>query len=300
MPVSEYIVVSARKTAQSNMSPEHWDSWWDGKEPLFEYDDIVLDRLICNLTPPGGSIVEAGCGLGRWVEFLRKKGFACTGAENSVGAISTARHLFPKAKFIQCNVTNLEFASDESIDTYLSWGVLEHFREGPQRALAEAFRIVKPGGMLIATIPNHSGYRRIARPFSMLRNVLKAQPFIQRLAGKPESQSIWFEYHYTADEFAAVLGQSGFLPLRVIPVFNTHGIHMASRIFRRSQTVLELNRFGLMVERFVSKYCPSFFAHMNLYVAVKPHAVSACGSHLDMNGVQAELIERNNDSPKCA
>jgi len=261
------------------MSPANWDNWWDGKRPLFEYDDIFLDHFICALTPVGGEILEAGCGLGRWVELLRKKGYSCTGAETSEVAITKAQHLFPKCKFLKYDIANLEFAASDSIDTYLSWGVFEHFREGPAKPLSEAFRVLKPGGILIATIPNYSGYRRAIRLFTRVRDYLKSKPLIQRLAGKPPSQSVWFEYQYTSEEFMSILSTSGFLPLNTIPLFVKHGVHMASSFLGASKTSIELNYWGSLVESFVKKHYPSLFAHMNLYIVIKPYAKSTCKNY---------------------
>ena len=42
---------------------------------------------------------------------------------------------------------------DSSISGYLSFGVIEHFIEGPHEALAEAFRVLRPGGIAIITTP---------------------------------------------------------------------------------------------------------------------------------------------------
>ena len=286
MPVSEYILVPIETiSASDRMSPENWDGWWADKRPRFEYDDIVLDRLICSLTPARGDILEAGCGLGRWVELLRNKGYSCTGVETSEAAIGRALHLFPKCKFLKCDIVNLHFAPNDSIDTYLSWGVLEHFREGPEKPLAEALRALRPGGILIATIPNYSVYRRLTRPFSALRDYLKSKPLIQRIAGKPPSQSTWFEYQYTSTEFTRVLSASGFLPLNNIPLFIRHGVRMASRFFGAAPTSIALNYCGALVESLTKKHCPAFFAHMNLFIAMKAYGKSACKDYTDLNNI---------------
>src|SRR5476651_1728601 len=161
MPVSEYILVPIEGRGPANaMSSEHWDGWWEGKLPSFEYDDAILEQTISRLTPKEGKILEGGCGQGRWVELLCALGYACVGVESSEQALAAARKLFPLRSFYYGDITNLDFVADGEYDTYLSWGVFEHFPDGPSKPLREAYRILKPGGMLIATIPNYSIYRR--------------------------------------------------------------------------------------------------------------------------------------------
>lgn len=272
MPASQYILAPIENSGSDlhQVSPEQWDSWWDGKRPRFEYDDIILDKMICALTPPGGKVLEAGCGLGRWVNLLRKKGFCCSGVESSAVAYSAACKLYPESKFVRCDITKLEHIPSNTLDTYLSWGVFEHFRDGPAVPLREALRVLKPGGVMLATIPNYSIFRRLVRPYTKARNYLKSFSLLQKMVGKKRSNVVWFEYQYTPVEFTDCLTSVGFLPLSVIPIFHRHGIHMASRILRKSNTEMKLNFLGDILEQWSKRHSPNLFAHMNLFVAVKP------------------------------
>ncbi|HCG73391.1 MAG TPA: 3-demethylubiquinone-9 3-O-methyltransferase, partial [Nitrospina sp.] len=36
---------------------------------------------------------------------------------------------------------------------YLSYGVVEHFPQGPQQAILEAHRVLKPGGLIFMMVP---------------------------------------------------------------------------------------------------------------------------------------------------
>jgi hypothetical protein len=54
--------------------------------------------------------------------------------------------------------------ADGSLAGYLSFGVVEHFREGPFVVLTEAFRVLRPGGVAIITTPA-PGYARRLKAF---------------------------------------------------------------------------------------------------------------------------------------
>ena len=42
---------------------------------------------------------------------------------------------------------------DNHFDAYLSLGVIEHWEEGPQQAIDEAYRVIKPGGYFFVSTP---------------------------------------------------------------------------------------------------------------------------------------------------
>jgi SAM-dependent methyltransferase len=51
-----------------------------------------------------------------------------------------------------------------TVSAYLSLGVVEHDPEGPARLLAEAHRVLAPGGRLVLSVPYLNGARRLLRP----------------------------------------------------------------------------------------------------------------------------------------
>ncbi len=50
---------------------------------------------------------------------------------------------------------------DGFFDGYLSFGVIEHFPQGQEQILAEAARVVRPGGLLLLSVPALNGYRKL-------------------------------------------------------------------------------------------------------------------------------------------
>lgn len=97
----------------------------------------------------GKPILDLGCGFG---EFMR--GF--TDEKIDVGVDINARDLFSAAKtnryknLVLADARALPF-SKNTFKTIVSISTLEHI-ENPKKTLAECYRVLKPGGVLIATI----------------------------------------------------------------------------------------------------------------------------------------------------
>jgi 2-polyprenyl-3-methyl-5-hydroxy-6-metoxy-1,4-benzoquinol methylase len=88
--------------------------------------------------------IDLGCGEGILVEEFRKKGFDIVGLDYN----------YQSPHVIRGDMTNLSFA-DETYDLALALDVIEHLSfEQQSQALAEIWRVLKPGGRAILTIPN--------------------------------------------------------------------------------------------------------------------------------------------------
>jgi SAM-dependent methyltransferase len=110
---------------------------------------------------PGREILEVGCGEGMMFD-----GSGTHPVQMDVSMTRVARAV-GKAPLLLCaDGYQLPFAS-ESFRVVLLVAVLEHTRE-PWRILAEARRVLKPGGVAIAVVPNDvtmSAGRLILRKF---------------------------------------------------------------------------------------------------------------------------------------
>lgn len=141
---------------------EVWTEDWKGfsvESEIRMWDYFGVRAHILKYTPRFGSVLEAGCGLGRYNFYLSHFGIDIIGLDFSE---ETINHLKEWSKrngynlnFITGDVKRLPF-EDNSLSGYLSFGVIEHFEEGPKIVLDEAFRVLKPGGIAIITTPNKS------------------------------------------------------------------------------------------------------------------------------------------------
>lgn len=98
----------------------------------------------------GADVLEVGCGTGvltRALAALPGVG-GVVGVDLAESLVARARELAPGLRFERADARSLPFA-DASFDVVVFDSTLSHVPE-PERALAEAFRVLRPGGLLAA------------------------------------------------------------------------------------------------------------------------------------------------------
>ena len=107
----------------------------------------------------GDVVVDAACGLGYGSHLLASLTAAgrIVGADLSEYAVDYARENFgqdrSRVEFHLSDACRLSFLEDASVDIFVSFETLEHVPE-PDALLAEAARVLKPGGRLLVSVPN--------------------------------------------------------------------------------------------------------------------------------------------------
>ncbi|GAC1436892.1 MAG: class I SAM-dependent methyltransferase [Solirubrobacteraceae bacterium] len=120
---------------------QHW--WYRGRRKVI---DEALERLTL---PPGIAILDAGCGSGRNMVELQRRG-TVTGLELADESVARARQR-GVGEVVQGSLAEMPFA-DASFDLAVSFDVIEHL-EDDLAALRELRRVVRPGGTLVLTVP---------------------------------------------------------------------------------------------------------------------------------------------------
>jgi len=95
----------------------------------------------------GKTVLDAGCGIGRYCKFIADHGGRAIGVDVSPDGLAAAHENAPEAHFIQADLTQPGFLPDASVDMALSIGVLHH-TANPAESFANVARTVKPGGRL--------------------------------------------------------------------------------------------------------------------------------------------------------
>lgn len=98
-----------------------------------------------------GPVLDVGCGRGFLLAYLQTLGYEPHGAEFSETAAWHARHKL-KLDVATGPLSQVPWA-DESFNAVVFWHSLEHFRE-PAQALAQAARLLRPGGLIAVAVPN--------------------------------------------------------------------------------------------------------------------------------------------------
>ncbi|MGN6612129.1 MAG: class I SAM-dependent methyltransferase [Angustibacter sp.] len=100
-------------------------------------------------------VLDAGCGEGYGCATVGSAATAVLGADYDAPALERARRRHGGA-FARANLVALPLA-DASIDVVLSLQVVEHIWS-PDQLLAEAARVLRPGGLLALTTPNRETF----------------------------------------------------------------------------------------------------------------------------------------------
>jgi cyclopropane fatty-acyl-phospholipid synthase-like methyltransferase len=121
--------------------------------PITVWGDIRIPNELKELVKQDNTdtILELGCGVGRFSRYLAKRGFAVTGVDFSPVAIAKARKKTEndglKPEFIVASVTNLDKVNGP-FDVAFDVGCFHCLdKDGQKKYVSEVRRILKPGGV---------------------------------------------------------------------------------------------------------------------------------------------------------
>jgi methionine biosynthesis protein MetW len=136
----------------------YYESYWSprGPNPTGQMWPELATLYEQNV-PEGARLLDIGCGDGRTSGlWLKRHGCDYVGVDISENAVQVARSLGLESARIE-DAASLPFP-DASFDAAACIEVLEHLFE-PHRAVSEALRVLRPGGVLIVTVPNIAYWR---------------------------------------------------------------------------------------------------------------------------------------------
>ncbi len=126
---------------------------WDGIRSLHVADTEVEAAIARALSGrPVGHLLDIGTGTGRMIELLGPTAASAIGVDRSPEMLRLARGKLEAAGLPQAEVRHADMyalpRADSSTDTVVLHQVL-HFADVPGAALAEAARVLRPGGRLL-------------------------------------------------------------------------------------------------------------------------------------------------------
>ena len=191
------------QSSRYDSTRQAWESIWDSASMQVELQAVRYPRSMATIhayapyLPRDSVILEAGSGLSAVILTLREMGYPVIGMDYAVNALHTSRAYDPTLTLFAGDVHALPVA-DDSLGAYLSFGVLEHFEHGMGPALKEAYRALKPGGILVLTIP----YPNIVHQLIAWR---------RRASGASTlTDDTFYESTYTRDALVRAVTDAGF------------------------------------------------------------------------------------------
>lgn len=253
-------------TINKGQNVSEWTETWSQlniESEIQMWDYFGGRPWVLKYTPRFGKVIEAGCGLGRYNFYLSSLGIDIIGLDFSEIVISnlskwSERNNF-NTQFILGNVTSLPFENN-CLGGYLSFGVIEHFIEGPSRPLAEAFRVLRPGGVAIITTPNHSWSKKLKRSISSIKR------FINFLIGKELKRLDFFQYEYSPKQLKKFIEKEG---LKVTAFSGTDFLYTFTEIGKRPVKKLERLHWYHKISKIIDKSWFKKFGAQSITISIK-------------------------------
>jgi SAM-dependent methyltransferase len=124
-----------------------------------ELDHKPLDRRLLDelavATGGRGPVCDLGCGPGHVARYLAARGADVFGVDLSPGMVAIARRLHPELRFAVGDALALELADASLAGVVALYSLIHLPRAAAPRAAAEIHRVLRPGGLLLASF--HAG-----------------------------------------------------------------------------------------------------------------------------------------------
>lgn len=137
--------------AGSELWEQHWREFADVRydRAALKWDGI-LDIIDASI--PRGAMLEAGCGLGKYLLYVQQQGGYAVGLDFATDALRRIREHRPGTPLVAADLHHLPFAAS-TFETILCFGVLEHFEQGAEEQARGLAALLRPGGSLVVTLP---------------------------------------------------------------------------------------------------------------------------------------------------
>lgn len=210
--------------------------FYDTLREAIPYKQLIQRHVELLEPAPGERVLDAGTGTGNVAERLLAAGAEVVGIDFCSEALEICRAKCPDGEFAFGDLTaRLDF-DDGSFDKVACCNVIYTLEpDGQRRAVAELYRLLKPGGKAAITVFG-LGFKALKVYATAIREQYRASGlastvgmgvrysvntarilyYVKRIKGREKSGAYTF---YTRDQLAELLRGAGFRVDRVEPVF---------------------------------------------------------------------------------
>lgn len=245
-------------------TPEFWDKHWSAADLQTVLRNSRDDRLfipaVKRYLPKESVVLEGGCGMGHIVHALQYQGYKAIGVDFAPATIKNIKQAVPELDVRLGDVRALDLP-DDSLDGYVSVGVIEHFWDGYEPIVKEMHRTLNIGGFLFVSFPYMSLLRK-------LKVALRMYPF-QKSAALNDQQEQFYQFAFTASKIQADLETLGFELKERLTYDGIKGFKDEVALFKPWLQEIYDRKRGNRLRPHLDKLFKPFAAHMALLVLQK-------------------------------
>lgn len=202
--------------------------------------------------PKDKKCLDAGCGIGGWILFLRDEGYEVEGIDIAPRTIRALTEYDPDMKVKIASITSIPYP-DNYFGGVLAVGTLEYVEDELPQALREVNRVLEPGGAFFIEVPVINLLRRLFYiPLKKIEGVIR-----KKQKNKLEHFST---YLFTKKDLETILNNAGFDIIETkpheLPEKNSHyGLYVDWKILRGKEPY-QLNSLGIAVKKLANAISP--------------------------------------------
>ncbi|MBK7324212.1 MAG: class I SAM-dependent methyltransferase [Candidatus Microthrix sp.] len=223
-------------------STNYWENTWAAMDlPAARSDaakgslSLLLDSHLKNTAGP---VLEAGCGSGIIAMALESFSHSVVGIDLAQVALHRAKLSDPEFRGTVGDIREMPFATG-AFGAVVSLGVLEHDESGPEPALADHFRVLQSGGLLLVTVPRISPLKSLRDTWNLTlmrrRGYISRRRWAERRAamGAEPSSRPFHQYEFKRSDWSRLVQDAGFTIVSQHPLAVGSGLGDLSKLIAR-------------------------------------------------------------------